>query len=185
MVDTSAAGRLLVSVPDLGDDNFDRTVVFVVDHDDGGALGLVLNRPGEARVLDHLPDLGIPVIEPAVFFAGGPVAPGAVLVLGRRAPEDGLRNAVSVSGPVVVVDVERLVEADVDGVDGLRLFSGYSGWGPGQLDGELEAGVWHVADASPDDVLCARPEDLWRSVLRRQGGRTGTLGLFPDDPNLN
>ena len=181
----TAAGRLLVSVPDLGDENFDRTVVFVVDHDDGGALGLVLNRPGATRVVDHLPDLGIPVIEPAVFFSGGPVSPGAVLVLGRRAADGPLRNAVGVRGPVVVVDVERLVEADVDGVDGLRLFSGYSGWGPGQLDGELAAGVWRLADAGPDDVLCAEPEGLWRSVLRRQGGRSASLGLFPDDPRVN
>jgi putative transcriptional regulator len=90
-----------------------------------------------------------------------------------------------VRGPVVVVDVERLVEADVDGVDGLRLFSGYSGWGPGQLDGELAAGVWQVVDAGPDDVLCADPGTLWRSILRRQGGRSASLGLFPDDPSVN
>lgn len=183
--DLRATHRLLVSVPDLGDPNFEQSVVFVVEHNDDGALGLVVNQPADSEVLEHLPDLGIPVIEPAVFFAGGPVAPGAVLSLGRRSAVGELRHAVALTGPVVLVDIERLVDGEVEGVDGLRLFTGYSGWSPGQLDAEIAAGVWFVVDAGPDDVLCAEPGELWRRVLRRQGGRLGAVALYPEDPNLN
>ena len=71
------------------------------------------------------------------------------------------------------------------GVDVVRLFTGYSGWGPRQLDAELAAGAWHVIDAMPDDVFCVDPEGLWRSVMRRQGGRLASQGLYPDDVSVN
>jgi len=181
----AATHKLLVSVPDLGDPNFDQAVIYVVDHGPDGALGLVVNQPGPTAIETHLPHLGIPVLEPQVFFNGGPVAPGAVLSLGRRTAGAELTGAVVMSGPVVLVDIEYLVDGNVEGVDGLRLYAGYSGWSPGQLDAEIDAGVWYVIDAGPDDVLCARPEDLWRSVLRRQGGTIGAVGLYPADPTQN
>jgi len=184
-VTDSTRHRLLVSLPDLGDRNFDATVVYMIEHDNDGALGLVLNRPSDTSVGEHLDAIDVRVVAPDVFFVGGPVGVGGMLALGRRQADTDLRNAVALSGPLVLVDIERLMEDDVDGVDGVRFFTGYSGWGPGQLEAELADGVWNVMDAGPDDVLCADPDDLWRLVLRRQGGRLASMGLYPEDPNLN
>jgi putative transcriptional regulator len=184
-VDGTIRFQLLVSVPDMGDDNFDQTVVYVVEHNDEGALGIVLNRPSETPVSDHLPDLEGPVISPPVFFVGGPVALGGLLALGRRRLDAETVNAAPLAGPLALVDPEALVNGDVHGLDAVRLYTGYSGWGPGQLDAEVTAGAWHVVDAMPDDVLCAEPEALWRSVMRRQGGRLASQGLYPEDPSVN
>lgn len=179
------AGRLLVSVPDLGDDNFDRTVVLMIEHDDQGALGLVLNRPSGTRVEEHLPDLVDSLASPPLFFIGGPVAVGGLMVLGRRSLDAELQGAMTVVGPVVLVDPQALVNGEVSGVEALRMFTGYSGWGPGQLDSELDLGVWSTVDAMADDVLCLDPESLWRTVLRRQGGRLASQALYPEDPTMN
>jgi putative transcriptional regulator len=177
--------KLLVSVPDLGDDNFDQTVVLIIEHDSEGALGLVLNRPTSTEVGEHLPDLTPLAVSPSVFFLGGPVSVGGLLALGRRRLGAATRNVVAMQGPLVVVDPEALVNGEVEGIDAVRLYTGYSGWSAGQLDAELAAGTWHVVDTMPDDVLCVEPEALWRSVMRRQGGRLASQGLYPDDLTVN
>lgn len=177
--------QLLVSVPDLGDDNFDRTVVYMLDHDEDGAMGLVLNRPTSSEVGEHVDGLSTAVSSPGVFFMGGPVSVGGLLALGLRQIGADLRHAVVVDGPVVMVEPEALLEGRVGGVDSVRFYTGYSGWSGGQLEGELAAGVWHVVEAMPDDVFCHAPDMLWRTVMRRQGGRLASLGLYPDDPGLN
>lgn len=185
MIEESTRHRLLLSVPDLGDPNFDQTVVYIVEHDEEGALGVVLNRPSETAVADHLPQVGLPVVSPHVFFIGGPVSVGGLLALGRRAVDAEPVNAAMLSGPIAIVDPEALVNGQVHGLDAVRLFTGYSGWGAGQLEAELAAGTWHVASATADDVLCADPANLWRNVMRRQGGRLASQGLYPEDPSVN
>ena len=88
--------QLLVSVPDLGDENFDRTVVYMLDHDEDGAMGLVLNRPSSSEVDEHLDDLPLPVSSPGVFFMGGPVSVGGLLAKElERVPEVGDHVVVS------------------------------------------------------------------------------------------
>lgn len=181
----STTGMLLVSVPDLGDDNFDRAVVLMIEHDENGALGLVLNRPSDTAVAEHLPQLVESLASPPVFFVGGPVSIGGLMALGRRSLNMTAEGAVTIIGPVVLVDTQALVNHEVHGVEALRLFTGYSGWGPGQLDAELDLGVWYTVDAMADDVLCLDPEVLWRNVLRRQGGRLASQSLYPDDPSVN
>lgn len=181
----STAGKMLVSVPALSDDNFDRTVVLMVEHDDNGALGLVLNRPSGTEVAEHLPDLVGSVVSPPLFFVGGPVSIGGLMALGRRSLSSDVDGAMEVVGPVVLVDPQALVNGEVRGVEALRLFTGYSGWGPGQLESELELGVWYVVDSMADDVLCLEPGLLWRNVLRRQGGKLASQSFYPEDPSLN
>jgi len=168
----SVSQHLIVAAPALGDPNFDGTVVFVVDHDDDGAIGVVVNRPTETPVATHLPELAELVSSPDVFFRGGPVSPDHVIGVGR------------VGDKMLVVDLAA-VEAGEERTDGLRLFAGYSGWGPGQLDTELISGAWVVVDAFDGDVLGPKPGDLWRDVLRRQGGATARLSLYPDSPSVN
>jgi putative transcriptional regulator len=85
---------------------------------------------------------------------------------------------------LAIIDLEA-VSMGESRPDGLRLFAGYSGWGPGQLDSELLAGAWIVVEGFDGDVLGPRPERLWREVLRRQGGATARLALYPESPMMN
>ena len=175
---------MLVSVPALPDDNFDRTVVYVIDHDSSGAIGVVLNRPSELEVPAEI-RLGPSWASTDVMFEGGPVSPEAVIVLGRRKLGEDLAGAAPVGGTVAVLTADAVENHEVGGVDLLRAYAGYAGWGPGQLDAELEAGVWVVLDVPPDDVFSSAPVDLWRSVLTRQGGRLAAIGRHPVDPSVN
>lgn len=179
------AGQLLVSIPDLGDENFDQSVVLVIEHDEQGALGLVLNHPSATPVVEHLPTLEPLLASPAVFFLGGPVAVGGLLALGRRRLDRPATHATEVAGPVVLVEPQALVDDEVDGLDVVRMFTGYSGWAPGQLDAELASGAWHLLGPMPDDVFTSDPDHLWRSVMRRQGGRLASQGMYPDDLSVN
>ena len=172
----SARGKLLVATPVIGD-FFHRTVVLVIEHSDEGALGVVLNRPSEVLVADAVPALAAAAEEEDVVHVGGPVATETVLALGDFAdPEDA---STPVSGHLGLVDPDDL-EMEVRR---LRVYAGHAGWAPGQLDGELEAGAWIVADADPDDPF--REEDVWPLVLRRQGGAYTLLSTMPEDPSLN
>ncbi len=184
---TSTARRLLVSLPTLADPNFFRTVVFVIEHNDDGAVGLVLNQPTDAAIADALPEWSGRAAPPAVAFVGGPVQQhDAVIGLARFAP--GAHHAVAdvdgwqpLLGQVGTVDLGRS-PADVRGdIEAVRVFAGYSGWGPGQLDGELEQDGWFVVDARPGDLLTPDPGSLWRAVLRRQGGNLAVAANYPRD----
>lgn len=179
------AGQLLVSIPDLGDDNFDQAVVLMLEHDEQGALGLVVNHPSSTPVLEHLPALEPLVAEPGVFFVGGPVAVGGLLALGRRTADREPTHSTAIVGPVVLVEPAALINGEVEGLDVARLYTGYSGWAPGQLDAELTSGAWHVVPFSADDVFTSDPTQLWRRVMRRQGGRMAAQSLYPDDVSVN
>lgn len=173
-------GRLLAATPPLIDENFRHAVVLLLEHGDEGAVGLVLNQPTMVPVEETLPGWSWSAVQPEVVFRGGPVEPQAAIALGRSTvgtPADGW---TAVTGPVGVVDLRRSPE-EVR-VDAVRLFAGYAGWGPGQLDAEIDAGSWFVVDAAPDDAFTADPPGLWLQVVRRQGGLYRT---FPSDPSRN
>jgi putative transcriptional regulator len=180
-------GQLLVASPSLTDPHFARAVVLVLDHDDDGALGVVLDRPSELAVEEVLPGWAEIVDPPPTLFAGGPVSTGsalgvAVLVPGTAAAPLGWRR---VFGDTGLLDLDTPMEVLADALAGLRIFAGYSGWSPGQLEAEVAEGAWFVVPAQPGDLLCAAPEQLWGQVLRRQGGRLALLATFPDDPLQN
>jgi len=181
----NVTGKLLVAAPSLVDPNFARTVVLVLEHSPLGALGVVLNRPGEVPVKGPLPEWEPLVCEPSVLFYGGPVSPEAAIALAEARPGTPLVGWQSVLAEVGVLDLSMPVEAARSGVARMRVFSGYAGWAPNQLDGELAAGGWIVAEAHPDDAVTAEPEQLWARVLRRQRGLLAALARFPDDPSLN
>ncbi len=178
----SLKGHLLVAGPTLVDPNFRRTVILVGEHGDDGALGVILNRTSGTTVDEALPELTVLVEGTAAVHVGGPVQPSAVVVLAEFTDPE--RAAT-----LVLEDIGFLPsEVDPDDLGELRrarVFAGYSGWGPGQLDGELEEGTWIVEAAFPDDVFTADPEELWSDVLRRKGGPFGVLALMPPDPSLN
>ena len=180
-------GRLLVAAPQLADPNFSRTVVLVIEHDEPGAVGVVLNHPLRVEVGEILApwsDLA-EAAPPGVIFSGGPVSPDAVIALGRPAdaePTGAWRPVVSGAG---VIDLSVAPEDQPLALAGVRLFSGYSGWGPGQLEQELEEGGWLVVEAIAVDVFAAEPEELWHDVLQRQGGRLAMLAAYPPSPSVN
>jgi putative transcriptional regulator len=172
----SVRGKLLVASPGLTD-FFRRTVVLVLEHSDEGAVGVVLNRPSETQVDEAVPDLATLADPGDVVRLGGPVGPGTVIVLGRF--EDPDEAASIVLGDLGVVD------PDVDTPDLLevRVYAGHAGWGPGQLDGELEQEAWIVEPARADDPF--EEGDLWSDVLNRKGGGYTLLARMPEDPTLN
>jgi putative transcriptional regulator len=188
-------GRLLVATPALGDSNFDRSVVLVLDHDEDGALGVVINRPTPLDVAEVLPFWQPLATEPGVLFQGGPVALDSALGLALVPGDDddeplGWRRVV---GRVGLVDLDVPPEVLAAEVTRLRIFAGYAGWGAGQLEDELAEGAWYVVDArfggpgpdDPGDPFTDEPEELWRSVLRRQGGDLAMVSTYLDDPSLN
>ena len=177
----STRGRLLVASPPLVDPNFDRTVVFMLEHSAVGALGVVLNRPsGREMEIDVWKRFVAP---PHALFAGGPVDTEILIGLGLLPASDGI--AVE---SIEFIDSIDLTE-DPNDLDPapvmLRVFHGYSGWGPGQLDDELESGAWIVVDATTRDVFSDEPRELWRTVLARQSGRLAWLTAVPRDPSMN
>jgi putative transcriptional regulator len=187
----SLRGSLLVAAPQLLDPNFRRTVVLIADHNDEGAMGVILNRPSGMTVADAAPDLEPFVDSDSPIFAGGPVQPtsGVILAEVTGAQGDPDDAPFAMSDPVFddIVLVPGLGElADVvDSAGRIRVFAGYAGWGPGQLDGELEREDWILDPALPSDVFSEEPEALWGDVLVRKGGQYALLARMPDDPSLN
>jgi putative transcriptional regulator len=176
---TTNAGRLLVAAQGLVDPNFARTVVLLLEHDDDGAFGLVLNRPGALPLTEALAPWAAQAAQPPVIFTGGPVQSDGVLALGRtREPADAAPHLPGVE----VVDLGGDPALAAARYRGIRLFAGYAGWGGEQLEAEVAAGGWYLVDAHPTDVLTSDPDGLWRFVLARQGGLFLTI---TEDPSLN
>ena len=156
---TPTKGRILLATPPLEDPNFDRTVIYVLEHHDEGALGLVLNRPSPEELGDALRAWAEMQSDPSLVFVGGPVEPDALIAIARvREPlpplaEDEDENdthLAPLSGDLASADLAADPIDVIDTISALRVFRGYAGWGPGQLDGEIEAGAWLVLDPDPD-----------------------------------
>lgn len=169
-----SAGALLVAAPSIVDPNFSRTVVQLINHDDSGSLGVVINR------LDKHPDITLTAAlgdwlalsaAPGAVFLGGPVAPDSFLCLATDGT--GVRS----------VDIAHEDPGDVIGP--WRVFRGYSGWAPGQLEDELRGAGWYVVASETGDMFAPEPERLWRDVLSRQTGPVRRFADFPEDPLLN
>jgi len=182
----SLVGHLLVATPSLRDPNFERTVVLLVAHEDGGALGVVLNRATEVPVAEVLAGWDSLAGDPPVVFEGGPVQPEAAICLARSRP--GVAEQVGfsrVDGTVGTVDLSADPEGFREHLLEVRVFAGYAGWGAGQLEEEIATGSWFTFKALPGDAFTGRPDDLWQMVLRRQGGMMAAVAIYPADPALN
>ncbi|WP_329178610.1 YqgE/AlgH family protein [Streptomyces sp. NBC_01477] len=188
---SSLTGRLLVATPKLADPNFDRAVVLLLDHDAEGSLGVVLNRPTPVGVGDVLQPWAALAGLPQVVFQGGPVSLDSALALAVVPGEPRAGEPVEllgwrrVHGAIGLVDLEAPPELLAAELGSLRIFAGYSGWGPGQLERELVDGAWYVVESEPGDVSAPNPERLWRAVLRRQRNELAMVATYPDDPSLN
>ena len=174
-------GSLLVANGTLMDPNFRRTVVVITEHNEEGAMGLVLNRPAPVTVEEAAPALAglVPAGTPICF--GGPVQPEAAIVLADF-------EALGLENRIVIGSIGMLSELDSgtsDAIRRARVFAGYAGWGPGQLEAEIEESAWIIEDALPGDIFTEQPEKLWSRVLQRKGGDYRLLALMPLDPSSN
>jgi putative transcriptional regulator len=175
-VEESVRGHLLIAAPSLFD-YFRRTVVLVLEHTPDGAMGVVLGRSSDTRVAEAVPVLAdLPGADDVVYL-GGPVSPQSVVALGDFGQPD--EAGTQVVGSLGTLDPDGTNES----LRRVRVYAGYAGWSPGQLDGELEQGAWIVQDADPEDPF--RAGDIWADALARKGGRYRLMATMPADPSLN
>jgi putative transcriptional regulator len=177
----STRGQLLIAGPGLVDPNFFRTVVLIVEHSADGALGLVLNRPSETSVGEAVSELDELLDPDEPLYIGGPVQPSSLIIVADF--EDSEDAALIAFDDVGVV--AGGADQDPPAVKQARAFVGHSGWGPGQLDSEIERGDWILEPALREDAFTEEPLGLWESVLTRKGGSYALVARMPPDPSVN
>ena len=183
---SSLAGHFLIASPYLPDPNFLRTVVLMVQHDDEGALGLVLTRPIHLTVQQVWQSVSDEtIVAPEHVLQGGPVE-GPLMAIHQDASLSEIEVAEGVHFASQRDNIEALVRGERKPY---RLFAGYSGWGAQQLDAEMEVGGWLTLPATAAHVFEPNVELLWKKVTEEVG--TGimrqslNLKQMPQDPNLN
>jgi putative transcriptional regulator len=177
--------RLLIANPKLPDDNFFRTVVLLISHDQEGAFGVVLNRPTQFNLRGLAEQLEIETINSDLCIHWGGPVPGPPIALHQ--------NPLLAGGQVledlfISTDMEQIRRLADSNDQDVRLFMGYSGWGSGQLENELKAGGWFTSQAASDHVF-KNDEGLWKRVAESVGAKVMGHHLakskIPDDPSLN
>ena len=178
----SLRGRLLISSGGLYDPNFRHTVILVGEHNADGALGIVLNRALNITTEQALPPLSdlVPPGEP--LFQGGPVQPDRPVLLAELAQPEFLDVLVFGSVGFLVGEVSADIRPSILRA---RVFVGYSGWGPGQLEAEMVANTWITEPAQEEDVFTDTPDLLWSRVLQRKGPEYRRMSRMPYDPSMN
>jgi putative transcriptional regulator len=175
-------GDLLVAAVSVSDGVFDGAVVLLLDADEAGTVGVVLNQISPVELSGALPAWSNLVSEPGVLFDGGPVSQqGAICLAETWTEEDEPPGWRRIFGRIGLLNLETPVEIAEGAYQNLRVFAGYAGWDAGQLEGELEVGMWHLVPAADSDPFDPEPASLWRRVLRRQGGDLGLFSTWPTD----
>ena len=178
----SLRGKLLIASPALADPNFERSVVLITEHGEDGAMGIVLNRPSESEVAAVIPELE-PIAGPEPIFVGGPVQPEALVVLGEFSNPD--KAAWIVVAEVGLVSAQAELEELPEAVRRGRVYAGFSGWAPGQLEDEIDEESWIIEAPLPRELFPENPDTLWSDVLARMGGEYALVARMPEDPSLN
>lgn len=181
----SLQAHLLVAIPRLPDSNFYRTVVLMLHHDDEGAFGVILNRPSDISLSEVWNQLtGCPCEANRPINLGGPVE-GPLIALHSR--QECAENTI-IPGVFLATQKDNLNDLVRFNDDSLRIYSGYSGWGKNQLEGEIEAGGWLTTKANADFIFGTH-DDLWQSVADSIGQRIVMNDVkdrsMPDDPSMN
>ena len=177
-------GRMLISEPFLPDTFFNRTLVYLTEHNEKGSVGFILNKSINLKVNDALE--GFPAWDEKLAM-GGPVAPDTLHylhTLGNIIPDSvWVSDNIYWGGNIEVIkDLINTSKADKGDI---RFFLGYSGWGEGQLEKELQENSWVIADVAPEVVMRYRKEDSWKTVLRSLNKRYRLWAEFPDSPEMN
>lgn len=185
-----AAGMFLVATRQLGDPNFSRTVVLLLRYDDEGAMGLVVNRPTDVPLSHLIPRLEKLRDRPDTAFDGGPVMKSSLVMLLWSEEEPDEESAEILEHLYLSRDpklLERIIgegrEEDAPPPDEeieFRVYRGYAGWGPGQLDAEIERGDWNVLPGESLTVFDEHPEEVWGRLIPKDPSRWVRLDLsFP------
>jgi putative transcriptional regulator len=183
MEEESHRGRLLIASPSIYDPNFRQAVVLLAEHSEEGAMGVVLNRPSDTQVIDAAPQLSVLADPDEPVFVGGPVQPQSLVVLAEF--EDPELAALTVLDDIGFVAVGSELEDLAGATRQIRAFAGHAGWGPGQLEAELEREDWIVEPAAREDVFSEAAEGLWNELLQRKGGQFALMARMPFDPSTN
>jgi putative transcriptional regulator len=178
----SLKGQLLISSAGLFDANFRHTVVLLAEHNADGAVGVVLNRPLDVSVEEAIPPLAALAGPGERLFQGGPVEPASAVLLAELARPDLADVLAFGSVGFLVGDVSAELDAAILRA---RIFVGYSGWGAGQLEAEMEENAWILEPAIEEDVFTDAPERLWSRVLARKGPEYARHARVPFDPSMN
>ncbi len=178
-------GKLLIASPHLEDPNFYHSVVLILKHDLNEAFGLILNRPTEYRLPDVMAMVSKTIcVHDIPLYCGGPVD-GPLMAL-HDITDDGETECRA--GVAVSVQQESILKLVSQSHVRLRIFDGYSGWGPGQLELELEQGGWLITEGNSETIFCNHDE-LWQRLVTEIGRDIITTGIkphqIPDDPAIN
>ena len=187
MVDTMESplkGKVLVAAGELQDPNFARSIVLIIQHDENGAMGLVINRPLETTVAEAWTQVSaVPYPNEDPLFQGGPCE-GPLMVV-HKEPDHGQMEITP--GMFLSSDADAVKSLVNDAVEPLKFFVGYSGWSPRQLETEIAEGAWHVAAVDAEDIFWTPPQ-LWDGLIRKSQNRTIPAidpRLIPPDPSVN
>ena len=175
-------GQFLISSGGLFDPNFRHTVVLIGEHSADGALGVVVNRALDVTVEEAVPALTGLVPGGTLLYQGGPVRPRSPVLLAELTRPDLADLPVLDSVGFLMGEVSADIQPDVVRA---RVYAGYAGWGPGQLEAEMEEGSWIVESAEADDIFTDAPDLLWSRVLARKGPEYHLLSRMPYDPSMN
>jgi len=177
-----APGRFLVASRKLGDPNFHKTVILILGYGRNGASGLVINRPLKVKLSTVMPEVEELAQRKENLFLGGPVEPGRVLVLLKSAatPED----SIPVFGDVYISssrkELKRLIKS-TNKSEKFRIYAGYAGWAPGQLESERDRGDWHVLKADAETVFDKKSSEIWQELIHRFSANWVNLNFDSDE----
>ena len=182
---TPKKGDLLISEPFLPDPNFERTVIYICEHNEEGSFGFVLNRPSELKFDDIIAEVDAFA---ETMYIGGPVQHDTLHFIHRASDiiDDGVIIKENLCWGGNFEQLKTLINTKQINEKNFRFFIGYSGWGAGQLQEELDANSWIVLpNATEKQIFDIPPEQLWRTILKDMGGRFKMYSNYPSDPRLN
>jgi putative transcriptional regulator len=177
--DVTLAGQFLVATPIITTPPFARAVVLLLEHGASGAIGLVLNNPTDLVAEEHISGIGESLSSPGNVFLGGPVSTDTAISLGRGSGVAFVRP--SALPAIGIVDVEEVP----DDLEHLRIFAGYSGWDPHQLESEIDQGAWWVLFPDLDEIFASDVEGMWERTVERGPGTVPLYATYPMDPSDN
>ena len=181
---TPTKGNILLSEPFLQDPNFARSVVLLTEHNEEGSIGFILNKPIIYKIneiIEDFPEFDAPV------YMGGPVQRDSLHFIHRieALADDGDEIAPGVYWGGDFEKLKRMIRLGIVVPHDIRFFVGYSGWGPQQLEGEMEMKSWIVSSRSDKFAFADRSEALWGKILQAMGGKYKAMAHYPVDPSLN
>ncbi len=177
-------GKLLISEPFLNDPNFKRTIILLIEKNEEGCIGFILNKPTELKLKDAIEDY--PDFDSTVYY-GGPVQLNTLQFIHKAG--DIIEGSMDIgNGLYWGGSFEQLKTLIAEGkvkAEDFRFFIGYSGWGEGQLEDEMKINSWIVADSKIEDIFSEEPDKLWREILKGMGKKFAILASFPENPSVN